>query len=72
MNPIATITASKMMLEWLGSRYQDEACLKASERIENAILEVLKEGRVRTYDFGGSSTTSEMGEAIAKKVVELG
>ncbi|MCD6444948.1 isocitrate/isopropylmalate dehydrogenase family protein [Candidatus Bathyarchaeota archaeon] len=72
VNPIATITASKMMLEWLGSRYRDEACLKASERIENAILEVLKEGRVRTYDFGGSSTTSEMGEAIAKKVVELG
>ena len=41
---------------------------RASERIEKAIRRVLKEGKVRTHDLGGSSKTGEVGDAIAKKV----
>jgi len=58
-NPIATILASKMMLEWLGEK--DKAA-----RLEKATARVIAEGNVRTYDMGGSATTLEMGEAIAK------
>ena len=29
---------------------------------------VIAEGQVRTYDMGGSATTLEMGEAIARKL----
>jgi len=60
-NPIATILAAKMMLDWLGEK--DKAA-----RLEAASAAVIAEGRVRTYDMGGSSTTLEMGRAIAAKL----
>ena len=63
-NPIATIWAGAMMLDVLGEE-------KASNYIELAIRQVLKEGKVRTYDLGGSSKTSEVGNEIAKKVKTL-
>ena len=63
VNPIATILASKMMLEWLGEH-------EKAERIELAVSEVIKDGRVRTYDMGGTGSTREMGKAIAAAVGE--
>jgi 3-isopropylmalate dehydrogenase len=61
VNPIATILAAKMMLEWLGEK-------DMAAKIENATAAVIKEGKVRTYDMGGSAKSLEMGEAIAKKL----
>jgi isocitrate/isopropylmalate dehydrogenase len=61
VNPIATILAVKMMLDWLGEKGM-------ADNIEKATAEVIKEGKVRTYDMGGSSSTLEMAEAIAKKL----
>jgi isocitrate/isopropylmalate dehydrogenase len=61
VNPIATILAGKMMLEWLGEK-------EKAARLERATAEVILEGQVRTYDMGGSATCSEMGEAIARKL----
>ncbi len=61
VNPIATLLAAKMMLDWLGEN--DKA-----GRLENAVAGVIAEGRVRTYDMGGRSTTLEMAEAVASKV----
>ena len=63
-NPIAAILAAKLMLEYLGEE-------EAANRLEKAIFEVLKEGKIRTYDLGGNSTTSDMGKAVAKKVLEV-
>jgi len=67
-NPIATILAAKMMLEWMAERHSDKALKKAAEKIEKAVAHVLVEGKVRTYDLGGKSSTSEMGDAIANRV----
>ena len=61
VNPIATILTAKMMLDWLGEA-------DGAEGIENAVAEVVREGKVRTYDMGGSDTTLEMAEAIADKL----
>jgi 3-isopropylmalate dehydrogenase len=61
VNPIATILAAKMMLEWLGEA--DKA-----RRLEAAVAAVIAEGRVRTYDMGGQATTLDMASAIAEKV----
>jgi 3-isopropylmalate dehydrogenase len=58
VNPIATILAVKMMLDWLG-----EADLGAV--VEDAVTQVICEGKVRTYDMGGTSSTLDMGRAIA-------
>ena len=65
VNPIATIEAVKMMLEYLGER-------RAADRIGKATVKVLEEGKVLTYDLGGSSKTSDMGRAIAEKVAHAG
>ncbi len=61
VNPIATIMAAKMMLDWLGET-------EKGAQIEQAVAEVIKEGNVRTYDMGGSNSTIEMAEAIADKL----
>ncbi|MBI4726957.1 isocitrate/isopropylmalate dehydrogenase family protein [candidate division TA06 bacterium] len=60
-NPIATILAAKMMLAWLGETAK-------ADKIEKAVAEVIQEGKVRTYDMGGSTKTLEMAQAIAKKL----
>ncbi len=61
VNPIATILAAKMMLDWLGEK-------EMAAKLENATAEVIKEGKVRTYDMGGSNKTLEMADAIAAKL----
>ncbi len=61
VNPIATILAAKMMLDWLGET-------EMAERLETATAEVIKEGKVRTYDMGGSNKTYEIAQAIADKL----
>lgn len=61
VNPIATILAGKMMLDWLGEK-------EMGERLEKAVADVIKEGKVRTYDMGGSHTTIDMANAIAEKL----
>ena len=61
VNPLATILAAKMMLEWLGQA-------EKAARIEQAVAAVIAEGRVRTYDMGGSATTLDMARAVAEKV----
>jgi len=63
-NPIATILAGHLMLEHLGET-------EAAEILEKAVAEVLREGKVRTRDLGGSSSTSEVGDAIAEKIREI-
>jgi 3-isopropylmalate dehydrogenase len=61
VNPIATILAAKMMLDWLGET-------EMAGRIEAATAAVIAEGQVRTYDMGGSATTLDLGRAIAAKL----
>lgn len=61
VNPIATILAAKMMLDWLGEN-------EKAEQIENAVAEVIRQGKVRTYDMGGNNTTIEMAMAIAERI----
>ncbi len=61
VNPTAMLLSVKMMLEYL--HYQDEA-----ERLEKAIAEVIAEGKIKTYDLGGTSSTLDVAEAIANRL----
>jgi 3-isopropylmalate dehydrogenase len=65
VNPIATIWAGALMMEHLGEREAADAILKAIETN-------LREGKVRTYDLGGSSKTSEVGSDIARIIKQQG
>ena len=64
VNPVAMIEAARMMLDFLGEP-------GAAKKVEKATMKVLEEGRVMTFDLGGKAKTSEMGEAIAEKVLAL-
>jgi 3-isopropylmalate dehydrogenase len=50
-----------MMLDWLGET-------EKAQKLENAIAKVIREGKVRTYDMGGTSTTLDMGKAVAEYI----
>jgi 3-isopropylmalate dehydrogenase len=58
VNPIATILAARMMLDWLGEKEKGAA-------LEQAVAAVIADGRVRTYDMGGHASTLDMGRAVA-------
>ncbi len=58
VNPLATILTVKMMLDWLGET-------EKAARLELAVAKVIEEGRVRTYDMGGTASTLDMARAVA-------
>ena len=57
VNPIATILSAQMMLTWLGEG-------ERATNLEQAVATVLAEGKVRTYDLGGTASTTDMARAI--------
>lgn len=59
VNPIATILAAGLMAEWLGEAV-------AATEIREAVAHVVREGKVRTYDMGGTATTDEMAHAVVR------
>jgi len=61
VNPMAMLLTTKMMLDWLEESEKAEA-------LELAISNVIAEGKVRTYDMGGSNTTLEIAEAVTEKL----
>jgi 3-isopropylmalate dehydrogenase len=58
VNPIATILAAKMMLDWLGEK-------ELGTQLEHAVAAVIAQGKVRTYDMGGNASTLDLARAIA-------
>ncbi len=65
VNPMAMLLAVRLMLDWLGEK-------ERANRLEQAIAVVIREGKVRTYDMGGSSSTLEVAQEVARKYAELG
>ncbi|MFA4839188.1 MAG: isocitrate/isopropylmalate dehydrogenase family protein [Candidatus Neomarinimicrobiota bacterium] len=61
VNPIATILTAKLMLDWLGET-------DSANRIEKSVAAVVKEGKFKTYDMGGTNTSLEVAQAVAEKV----
>jgi len=56
-NPTALLQSAILMLRYLGER-------DVANRIENAMLQTFREGRVRTRDIGGTAKTAEFADAI--------
>jgi len=59
VNPIATIWAGAMLIEQLGQK-------EAANTIVNAIQKNILDGKIKTYDMGGKSSTSDVGDDIAR------
>ncbi len=60
VNPIAAILSAKLMFEYLGEK-------ELAKNVENAVIQNIKEGKVKTYDMGGTSSTLE----VAKDIVRI-
>jgi 3-isopropylmalate dehydrogenase len=58
VNPMAMLLTITLMLDWLGEP-------KPAKKLENAIAQVIKEGKVKTYDVGGSNTSLEVAREVA-------
>jgi 3-isopropylmalate dehydrogenase len=66
-NPLAAILALQMLLAWLGTRHQDERLGRAAGLVEQAVMNVLQEGKTLTYDLVGAEKAarcSEVGAAV--------
>ena len=61
VNPLATVLAAKMMVEWLGER-------EIASDIERAVADVVEHGAARTYDLGGNASTQDVARAVAEAV----
>jgi len=61
VNPTALLLSAKLMLEYIGEA-------EKAVKLEKAIVEVIADGKRVTYDMGGSSTTSDMGNAVIEKL----
>lgn len=60
-NPIAMILSSSLMLEFLGM--QNEA-----ENIQKSVEKVVKEGKIKTPDLGGTNNTQQMCDEIIRNL----
>ena len=67
-NPYAMIMSTSMLLSWMGSKYNEEKLIIASNIIEESTLEVIKERKYLTADIGGKASTVDMTNAIIEKV----
>ncbi|MHA1968741.1 MAG: isocitrate/isopropylmalate dehydrogenase family protein [Candidatus Hodarchaeales archaeon] len=59
VNPIAALKSLALMWEWLGEK-------DLFEKLERAISINVKEGKVKTYDMGGSNSTTAVAKDIAR------
>ena len=64
VNPVAMLNSVKMMLDWLGEK-EDAA------KLDSSIAQVIKDGKFRTYDMGGSNTSLEVTKEVVKKYKEM-
>ena len=60
-NPTALLLSASMMLQHL--QFPSFA-----DRLEMAVMAVIKEGKARTIDLGGKSTTQDMTDAVIAKL----
>lgn len=70
-NPISQIVSAKLMLEYLSERHSDPTLMRIAKALDNAITQVVEEGRTLTPELGGSSSTREVANEILRKAVSI-
>ncbi|MEJ2010761.1 MAG: isocitrate/isopropylmalate dehydrogenase family protein [Anaerolineales bacterium] len=60
-NPLAMLLATRLMLDWLGEQ-------ELAQALESSLARTIAEGKVRTYDMGGTSSTLDMAEEVIRNL----
>lgn len=68
VNPMAAVLSAAMMCDWLGTQHDDPRLVTMGKELEDAVAQVLTEGKALTYDLGGTAKCSEVGEALREAV----
>jgi 3-isopropylmalate dehydrogenase len=69
-NPIAMILSTGMLLDWLGTRNDDEAMTRAARLIEQAVTATVRAGS-STRDMGGSVGCREFADSVAASIAAI-
>jgi len=71
VNPIASVNSIQMMMDWLGRKNNNQEIINVASAIEESVSEHLKEGKHLTYDLGGDSTCSMVGDLISQRLANI-
>ncbi|MFJ8716158.1 isocitrate/isopropylmalate dehydrogenase family protein [Streptomyces violaceus] len=69
-NPVAMILSTAMLLEWLGTRHEDEELVRAARIVEEGVATALGQG-TSTRDMGGSAGCRAFAEAVVTSIGQL-
>jgi tartrate dehydrogenase/decarboxylase/D-malate dehydrogenase len=64
-NPLASVWAASMMLDFLNER-------EAGRLLMHGVEQLTSDGRVLSPDIGGTATTSEVGEELVRLIKQAG
>jgi 3-isopropylmalate dehydrogenase len=67
-NPSAMLLSAALMLEWLADRHADAALADGARAIEKALASAFAEGAVKPIEFGGSSGTQAITQAVLERL----
>jgi 3-isopropylmalate dehydrogenase len=68
VNPIASINSIQMMMDWLGRKSANDQMIQIGKLIDESVADHLKDGKNLTYDLGGDSSCSFVGESISSRL----
>ena len=71
VNPIASVNSIQMMMDWLGRKNNSQEILNVASAIESSVSAHLAEGKHLTYDLGGDSTCSMVGDMISQRLAKI-
>ena len=67
-NPTAMILSAAMMLDWLAQQHDVPACAEAASLIDSAVTKGFADNAIRPSEFGGDTSTQEIGEAVIARM----
>ena len=68
VNPMATALAVQQLFDYLGAKQGGKGYHEAAAAVERAVAGACADGKVLTYDLGGSAKCSEVGSKLAAAV----
>ncbi|MBQ45892.1 MAG: 3-isopropylmalate dehydrogenase [Zetaproteobacteria bacterium] len=68
VNPIASINSIQMMMDYLGRKTGEDELIDIARLIDDSVADHLRDGKLVTYDIGGTATCSGVGSAIADRL----